>query len=147
MDKERHQKTLSYVWSLKERAEKLREEADDWEAKPRISKGLKKLKTHSESLRRIIKIASKPKLTEKEKGQLVRLTKRRLTLLKKHFLSVHRVIQKNPSGFWDKKIKSTERELEELLTLYEKIVPLLFRKKSTALPEELQRNSRTEGGD
>lgn len=130
MDKEKYQEALSYVWALKERAEKLREEANSWEVKPKISTRLKKLKTCSGPLERIIKIASKPKLTEKDKEQLTRLTKHRLTSLKKHFLSVHTVIQKNPSGFWDKKIKSTERKLEVLLTLYEKMAPMLFQKKS-----------------
>lgn len=130
MDKEKYQAALSDIWFLKERAENLREEANDWGVKPRISKRIKKLKTRSGPFERIIKIASKPKLTEKDKKQLTRLTKSRLTLLKKHFLSVHKVIQKNPSGFWDKKIKDTEKDLEELLTLYEKMAPMLFRKKS-----------------
>jgi len=55
-----------------------------------------------------------------------------LTSLKKHFLSVHKVIQKNPSGFWDKKIKDTEKDLEKLLDLYEKMAPMLFQKKFTS---------------
>lgn len=132
MDKENYQEALSYIWSLKERAEKLREEANDWEVKPKVSKRIKKLKHHSGPLERIMKIASKPKLTEKDKKQLTRLTKSRLTSLKKHFLSVHKVIQKNPGGFWDRKIKSNERDLEKLLDLYEETAPLLFRKKSTS---------------
>ena len=130
MENKKHQKILSYVWSLKERAEKLRKEASDWEVKPNISKRIKEMDTHSKFLGQIIKISLKPELTEKEKKQLIRLTKHRLASLRKHFLSVYNIIQKNPSRVWDKKIKSTERELEERLVLYEKVVPLLFRKKS-----------------
>jgi len=131
VEKKKHQKILSYTWSLKERAEKLRKEADGWEVKPNISKRrIKEIDTHSKFLGQIIKISLKPELTEKGKKQLIHLTKRRLTSLKKHFLSVHNMIQKNPSRIWDKKIKSTERELEERLGFYEKAVPLLFREKS-----------------
>ena len=131
MEKKKHQKILSHTWSLKERAEKLRKEANGWEVKPNISKRrIKEIDTHSKFLGQIIKISLKPELTEKQKKQLIRLTKRRLASLKKHFLSVHNMIQKNPSRIWDKKIKSTERELEERLALYEKAVPLLFREKS-----------------
>jgi len=131
MEKKKHQKILAYTWSLKERAEKLRKEANGWEVKPNISKRrIKEIDAHSKFLGQIIKISLKPELTEKEKKQLIRLTKRRLTSLKKHFLSVHNMIQKNPGRIWDKKIKRTERELEERLALYEKAVPLLFREKS-----------------
>jgi len=126
----KYPKILSYIWSLKKRVEKLRKGVNDWEVKPNISKRLKEIDTHSKFLGQIIKIASKPELTEKEKKQLIRLVKRRLALLEEHFLSVHNMIQKNPSRVWDKKIKSTERELKERLVLYEKIVSLLFRKKS-----------------
>lgn len=134
MKHKKHQKALLYIWSLKERAEKLRKEADNWEVKSNISKRrIKKIDTYSKFLGRIVKMASKSELTEKEKKQLIRLTKRRFTLLKKHFLSVHNLIKKNPSRFWDRKIKSTETKLEEDLTVYEKIIPLLFRKKSKKL--------------
>ncbi|MBZ9572007.1 hypothetical protein KJA15_01550 [Patescibacteria group bacterium] len=130
MEDKKHQKILSYIWSLKERAEKLRKGASDWEVNVNISKKrIKKIDAHSKFLGQIIKISLKPELTEKERKQLIRLTKRRLSSLRKHFLSVYNIIQKNPSRVWDKKIKSTERELEERLVLYEKVVPLLFRKK------------------
>ena len=68
-------------------------------------------------------------LSEKEKKKLLRSVKRKLTFLKKHFSSVYLVIQKNPV-IWDKKIKDTEKELEKILAFYEKVSPLLFRKKS-----------------
>lgn len=130
MEKKKHQKILSYTWSLKERAEKLRKKASGWEVKPNIIKRrIKEIDTHSKFLGQIIKISLKSELTEKEKKQLIRLTKRRLTSLKKHFLSVHSMIQKNPSRIWDKKIKSTERELEERIVIYERVLPLIFQKK------------------
>ena len=130
MNNKKQQKILSYILSLKERAEKLRKEANGWEVKPDISKRIKRIDTHSKFLGQIIKIASKPKLTEKEKEQLIRLTKRRFTSLKKHFLSVYNLIEKNPSRVWDRKIKRTETELEKRLAIYKKIIPLLFREKS-----------------
>lgn len=130
MKDKKQQKILSYIWSLKERAEKLRKEANHWEVKPHISKRIKNIDSCSRTLRLITKIASKIELTEREKKQLIGLTKRRLNSLKSHFLSVHDIIQKNPSRIWDKKIKVTEKELEEHLAVYEKTLPLIFRKKS-----------------
>ena len=130
MKDQKCQKALAYILSLKERVEKLRKEANNWEVKPNISKRIKKIDTRSGVLRKIIKISLKPELTEKDKKQLIRLIKGKLTLFKRHFLSVYNIIQKNPSRIWDKKIKSTERELEECLAIYEKIAPLLFRKKA-----------------
>lgn len=121
-EKKRHQKTLSYIWSLKERAEKLRKKANNWEVNPNISKIMKEIDVPLEFF-------SEKELPEKEKKKLLRLTKHRLTTLKKHFLSVHRMVQKNPM-IWDKKIKETERELGKHLAFYEKVAPLLFRKKT-----------------
>ncbi|MFQ6049803.1 MAG: hypothetical protein ACE5J0_02060 [Candidatus Paceibacterales bacterium] len=140
MKNKKQQKILSYIWSLKERAEKLQKKANNWEVKPNISKKIKERGTHSKFLGQIIKIASKPELTEKEKEQLLRLTKRRLASFKKHFLSVYNMVQKNPSRVWDRKIKSTERELEERLAIYEKTASLLFRKKSKRKKSELKKN-------
>jgi len=130
VNNKKHKETLLYIWSLKERAEKLREKANNWEVKPNINKRIKKIDTYSRFLGKIIKIASKPELTEKEKKQLIGLTKRRLTLFKKHFLSVYNLLKKSPDRAWDRKIKSTETELEERLDIYKKIIPLLFREKS-----------------
>ena len=131
MKDQKCQKALAYILSLKERVEKLRKEANNWEVKPNISKRIKKIDTRSGVLRKIIKISLGPELTEKDKKQLISLIKGKLTLFKRHFLSVYNIIQKNPSRIWDKKIKSTEWELEKRLTLYEKTAALLFRKKST----------------
>lgn len=128
MEKKKYQEILSYIWSLKERAEKLREESNSWEVRPNIGKRISEIDAHSEFLGKIIKIASNPELTEKKKKQLIPLTKDRLTSLKTHFLSVHSLSQKNLSGVWSKKIESVERELEERLAVYEKIAPLLFQK-------------------
>lgn len=109
--------------------EKLYKEANYWEVRPRISKKIEKIDTRSKVLRQIMRLALKSKLNKKEKKQLIRLTKTRLASLIKHFLSVYSIVQKNPSRIWDKKIKVTEKNLAESLTLYEKIVPLLFQKK------------------
>ena len=68
-------------------------------------------------------------LSEKDKKRLLRLTKHKLTSLKKHFVSVHSVLPKNPM-IWSKKIKETEKELEKALAFYENVTPLLFRKKT-----------------
>jgi hypothetical protein len=124
------QKNLSYIRSLKERVEKLRKEANNWEVRSQISKRIRDIDNPSRSLRIITKIASKMKLTEREKKRLIGLTKRRLSSLKKHFLSVYNIIQKNPSRIWDKRIKITEKELEERVAIYERILPLIFQKKS-----------------
>jgi len=129
LENKKHQNILSYIWSLKERVEKLYKEANYWEVRPRISKKIEKIDTRSKVLRQIMRLALKSKLNKKEKKQLIRLTKTRLASLIKHFLSVYSIVQKNPSRIWDKKIKVTEKNLAESLTLYEKIVPLLFQKK------------------
>ena len=136
MKYKKQKEILSYIWSLKERAQKLREEANNWEVKPKISKRIRSVDGNSRSLQIIIKIASKLELNEREKKQkrekkqLMRLTKSRLSSLKRHFLSVYKIIQKNPSRIWDKRIKITEGELEERIAIYEKILPLIFREKS-----------------
>ena len=120
MDKKKHKKAVLYVNSLKERAEKLREEADYWKVNPNIYGTMKKIGFSLEFFR-------KKKLSEKEKKKLLRLTKRKLTSFKKHFSSVYRVMQENPM-IWNKKIKETEEKLEQALSFYEKAVPFLFRK-------------------
>ena len=130
MKYKKQQKIISYIWSLKERTHKLREKANYWEVKPKISKRIKSLDGGSRSLQIIIKIASKLELSEREKKQLMGLTKRRLSSLKRHFLSVYKIIQKNPTRIWDKRIRITEEELEERIAIYEKILPLIFREKS-----------------
>lgn len=128
--KDRKQKEiLSYVWSLKERVGKLREEANQWEVKAKISKRIKRADASSRDLRTIIKLASKPELSKREKKQLIGLTKRRLSSLKRHFLSVYKIIKKNPTRIWDKRIRITEKQLEERITIYEKILPLIFQEK------------------
>lgn len=129
MDNKKQQETLLYVWSLKERAEELLVKASNWEVKPSISKKVKRIDNRSKFLGQIIKLSLKPELTKKDKKQLINFTKARLNSLKKHFLSVHNILQENPNIIWDKRIEATEKELEERLTLYEKVVPLLFQKK------------------
>lgn len=128
--KYKKKEVLSYIWSLKERVQKLREEINHWEVKPKISKRIKNVDSKARAFRTITKMASKIELTKREKKQLIELIKRRLSSLKRHFLSVHNMIQKNPSRIRDKRIKITERELEERIAIYEKILPLIFREKS-----------------
>ena len=130
MNDKKQQKILSYISSLKKRVEKLREEANSWEVRPKISKKIKKIDGSSRVLRAIIRIASKEELTERDKKQLIGLIKRRLSALRRHFLSVYEVIKKNPSRIWDRKIRVTEKNLEEQISAYEKILPLIFKKKS-----------------
>ncbi len=130
MKHKKQKEILSYILSLKERAENLREELDSWEVKPKINKRIKSVDGNSKALRIITKIGSKIELTEREKKRLTRLIKRRLSSLKRHFLSVYKLVQKNPTKIWNKRIRITERELEERIAIYENILPLIFRKKS-----------------
>ena len=122
MDKKKHKKVILYICSLKKRAEKLRKKADNWEVSPNIHRTMKKIDFP-------LDLFAEKELSEKDKKKLLRLTKHKLTSFKKHFASVHAVLQKNPM-IWSKKIKDTEKELEKGLAFYEKATPLLFRKKT-----------------
>ena len=128
MDQEQ-KKGLSNIFSLKRKVEKLRKEVDLLEVRPIINKKIKKIDTNGKILGVIIKIASKTELKLKDKKELMRLTRQRLISLKEHFLSIYDLIQKNPTMVLDRKIKSTEKDLKERVTTYEKVIPLLFRKK------------------
>jgi hypothetical protein len=133
MNKKEITKTLSSVWSLQKRTEKLLAEAKKWEVKPNINEKVKKIDRPSRvlgQLETIIRMSLKPELNKKEKKQLIRFTKRRLTTLKKHFSSIHNLAKKNPNILLDKKIITTEKILEERLSIYEKVIPLLFQKKA-----------------
>jgi len=121
VDKIKSQNITSYLQSLEERAKKLRKEADYWEINPNIRKTKDRIKI-------ILEFFKKEKLSEREKNKLLRLTKHKLTNLNKHISSVNRAVQKNPE-MWGKKLRDTENELEQVLTLYEKLAPVLFRKK------------------
>jgi NADH:ubiquinone oxidoreductase subunit C len=129
--KEIEKKLLSYQ-SLKERAEKLLEESKKWEVRDDLKNKLKKLKipqTNLGQLEKIIKIASKSKLTQKNKRQLIRIARKRLLILLHHFSSIYNLVKQNPNLLLDKKISVSEENLKERLSLYERIIPILFKKK------------------
>ena len=67
-------------------------------------------------------------LSEKGKMKLTESIKYKLSVLKNHFSSVYRMVQKNPI-IWDKKIETNERKLGKRISFYEKIIPILFQKK------------------
>jgi len=123
---------LSEYKSLKERAEKLLEGSKRWEMRDDFKEKIKKLKIPPKNLgqlEKIIKIARKSKLTQKQKRQLIRITRKRLSILINHFLSIYNLVKQNPDLLLDKKISASEENLKERLSLYEKIVPVLFKKK------------------
>jgi hypothetical protein len=132
MEKTEIVKLLSEYESLKKRVEKLLEGSKKWEVKNNFEKKLKRLKIPQKNLgqlEKIIKIASKTKLTPKHKKQLVQITRRRLLILAKHFSSIYEILKKNPDLFSDKKIATSQENLKEKLSFYEKIVPVLFEKR------------------
>lgn len=122
VDKKKHKKNVLYIRSLKKRAEKLRKKADNWEVNTNIHRIMKGIDFPLEFF-------TEKELSEKEKKRLLRLTKYKLTSFKRHFASVHDVLQKNPM-IWSKKIKETEKELEKAFAFYKSVTPLLFRKKT-----------------
>jgi len=132
MEKKEVAKLLSEYKSLKERAEKLLEGSKRWEMRDDFKEKIKKLKIPPKNLgqlEKIVKIARKSKLTQKQKRQLIRITRKRLSILMNHFLSIYNLVKQNPDLLLDKKISASEENLKERLSLYEKIVPVLFKKK------------------
>jgi len=132
MEKKEVAKLLSEYKSLKERAEKLLEGSKRWEMRDDFKEKIKKLKIPPKNLgqlEKIVKIARKSKLTQKQKRQLIRITRKRLSILINHFSSIYNLVKQNPDLLLDKKISASEENLKERLSLYEKIVPVLFKKK------------------
>lgn len=121
MDEKKHQKAVLYMNSLRERAERLQEEAKCWKINPHRRKAIKKIGFP-------LDFFSKKELSEREKRKLLNLIRRELVSFKKHFSSVCRVVQKNPM-VWNRKVKETEKRLEEALSFYEKVAPFLFQGK------------------
>ncbi len=117
MDKDK-QKALSYIKELERRTERLRKQADNWTVDPNFRKTLKKMDV-------LLNFFNNKTLSSKEKDKLLSAVKRKLTFFKKHFSSVHQAISRNPS-IWHTKVVQTEKELEKVIALYEKFVPLLF---------------------
>ena len=121
MIKQNKEKALEVLLSFKKRAEKLSEKAEKWEVNSNLNKVMKKMGIPLE-------FSGGGKLSSKGKIKLVQSIKYRLGVLKNHFSSVYRMVQKNPT-IWDKKIESNERKLGKRISFYEKITPILFQKK------------------
>ena len=121
MTKKDKEKAMESLLSFKKRAEKLSDKSKKWEVNPNLNKIMKKMGIPLE-------FSGGYKLSKKGRAKLVQSIRYRLDVLKNHFLSVYRMVQKNPT-IWDKKIESNEKKLGKRISFYEKITPILFRKK------------------
>ena len=121
MTKKDKEKALETLLGFKKRAEKLSKKAEDWEVNSNLNKIMKKMGIPLE-------FSGGGKLSKKGKVKLVQSVQYKLNVLKNHFSSVYRMVQKNPV-IWDKKIESNERKLGKRISFYEKITPILFQKK------------------
>ena len=121
MAKKDNEKALEVLLGFKKRAEKLSKKADEWEVNSNLDKIMKKMGIPLE-------FSGGGKLSKKGKVKLTQSIKGKLDVLKNHFSSVYRMVQKNPT-IWDKKIEGNERKLGNRISFYEKITPILFRKK------------------
>ena len=121
MNKKDKEKALETLLSFKKRAEKLSKKAEEWEVNTSLNKMMKKMGVPLE-------FSGGSSLSQKGRIKLIQSIKYRLSVLKDHFSSVYRMVQKNPM-IWDKKIESNEKKLGKRISFYEKITPILFRKK------------------
>ena len=121
MNKKDKEKALDILRNFKKRAEKLSVKSERWEVNPNLGKIMKKMGVPLE-------FSGGNKLSKKGRIKLVESIKDKLDVLKNHFSSVYRMVQKNPM-IWDKKIENNERKLGKRISFYEKITPILFRKK------------------
>ena len=120
MNKKDKEKALDILRNFKKRAEKLSVKSEQWEVNPNLGKIMKKMGVPLE-------FSGGDKLSKKGRIKLVESIKNKLDVLKNHFSSVYRMVQKNPM-IWDKKIENNERKLGKRISFYEKITPILFRK-------------------
>ena len=120
MNKKDKEKALEVLRNFKKRAEKLSAKSEKWEVNPNLGKIMKKMGVPLE-------FSGGSKLSKKGRIKLVESIKNKLDVLKNHFSSVYRMVQKNPM-IWDKKIENNERKLGKRISFYEKITPILFRK-------------------
>ena len=120
MNKKEKEKALELLLSFKNRAEKLSKKSKEWEVNSNLDKIMKKMGVPLEFLG--------GKLSKKGQEKLVQSIQYKLDVLKNHFASLHRMVQTNPI-IWDKKIESNEKKLGKRISFYEKITPILFRKK------------------
>ena len=114
------EKALELLAGFKKRVERLNNKSKSWEVNPNLNKIMKKMGIPLEFF-------GGSKLSKKGRTKLVQSIKYKLTVLKNHFSSVHRMVQKNPM-IWDKKIENNERKLGKKISFYERITPILFRK-------------------
>lgn len=121
MNKKEHKKALEIISSFKKRAEKLTNRAEEWEVNTNLNKIMKKMGIPLE-------FSGGKKLSERGKEKLIQSIKYKLNVLKNHFFSLHRMVKKNPV-IWDKKIETNERKLGKRISFYEKITPIIFRRK------------------
>ena len=121
MNKKDKEKALDILRNFKKRAEKLSVKSEQWEVNPNLGKIMKKMGVPLE-------FSGGNKLSKKGRIKLVESIKNKLDVLKNNFSSVYRMVQKKPM-IWDKKIENNERKLGKRISFYEKITPILFRKK------------------
>ena len=121
MNKKDKEKALEILRSFKKRAERLSDKSEKWEVNPNLDKMMKKMGIPLE-------FSGGSNLSKKGRVKLIESVKYKLDVLKNHFSSVYRMVQKNPM-IWDKKIENNERKLGKRISFYEKITPILFRKK------------------
>ncbi len=122
MTKKETAKALEILLGFKKRAEKLSEKAKEWEVNTNLNKIMKKMSIPLE-------FSGGGELSKKGKIKLIQSIRYKLDVLRDHFSSVYHTIQKNPM-IWDKKIESNEKKLGKRISFYEKIIPILFRKKT-----------------
>ena len=120
MNKQDKEKALEILLNFKNRAEKLSKKSEEWEVNSNLDKIMKKMGVPLE-------IVGGGNLSKKGRVKLVQSIQNRLLVLKNHFASVYRMVQKNPI-IWDKKIENNERKLGKRISFYEKMTPILFRK-------------------
>jgi len=121
MNKKDIEKALKTLSNFKERAKKLSDKAEEWEVNLNLNKAMKKMGIPLE-------FSTGNKMSKKGREKLIKSVIYKLSVLKNHFSSVHRMVEKNPT-IWDKKIESNEKKLGRRISFYEKITPILFRKK------------------
>ena len=122
MTKKETAKALEILLGFKKRAEKLSEKAKEWEVNTNLNKIMKKMSIPLE-------FSGGGELSKKGKIKLIQSIRYKLDVLRDHFSSVYHTIQKNPM-IWDKKIESNEKKIGKRISFYEKIIQILFRKKT-----------------
>lgn len=123
------QKKLTWLKSLVERAQKLREEADGLELIPR-----KKIAGYIDTpLENVGLVLRKPiiaeKMSEEFKKSFLRRYKYSLTGLRNHFFMVSYFVSSS-SNFWNEDVEKNIKEFGAMLVSHEEMKDKLFQKKS-----------------